>query len=460
MIDRKSPSLGRKLTGKMIVVQLFSLALFFGLGVFPLVIYPIVSQAGSARAIDPSVSSTLAASFAQVQDGEIVIRPSPEVRDLFVNNPDMYVYAVSDSGATLTLGAVPASAEPLIANLSQVTILDLRTKDASGRFFVRTENSSVGPVHVLIGNGPTVSVVGLLRNATILLAFSIWLVLTLVTVIAIPLIVRRELRGVKLLAEDASQINYENRGDRLRETGVPSELLPLVKAVNATLARLDMSYAGRQKFLAAAAHEVRTPIAILQMRLENSDVFPERQNLLLDVARLATLAEQLLEVQRLGIVKGVLAPLDLREIAELVVEEMAPLALKSGYDLGLDMGDAPVTVTGDNRSLHHALANLVQNAIAHSGGAGTILVRVGTDRTISVTDEGEGIPAEARERIFGPFERLHRAGRGTGLGLNLVYSIMHYHGGSVVVSDSDSGGAKFVLRFPEQVQEWPSLSSL
>ncbi|WP_169195192.1 HAMP domain-containing sensor histidine kinase [Devosia sp. MC1541] len=460
MIDRKSPSLGRKLTGKMIVVQLFSLALFFGLGVFPLVIYPIVSQAGSARAIDPSVSSTLAASFAQVQDGEIVIRPSPEVRDLFVNNPDMYVYAVSDSGATLTLGAVPASAEPLIANLSQVTILDLRTKDASGRFFVRTENSSVGPVHVLIGNGPTVSVVGLLRNATILLAFSIWLVLTLVTVIAIPLIVRRELRGVKLLAEDASQINYENRGDRLRETGVPSELLPLVKAVNATLARLDMSYAGRQKFLAAAAHEVRTPIAILQMRLENSDVFPERQNLLLDVARLATLAEQLLEVQRLGIVKGVLAPLDLREIAELVVEEMAPLALKSGYDLGLDMGDAPVTVTGDNRSLHHALANLVQNAIAHSGGAGTILVRVGTDRTISVTDEGEGIPAEARERIFEPFERLHRAGRGTGLGLNLVYSIMHYHGGSVVVSDSDSGGAKFVLRFPEQVQEWPSLSSL
>lgn len=453
MMDRKSPSLGRKLTGKMIVVQLFSLALFFGVGVFPLVIYPIVSQAGTARAIDPSVSSTLAASFAQVQDGEIVIRPSPEVRDLFVNNPDMYVYAVSDSGATLTLGAVPASAEPLIANLSQVTILDLRTKDASGRFFVRTENSSIGPVHVLIGNGPTVSVVGLLRNATILLAFSIWLVLTLVTVIAIPLIVRRELRGVKLLAEDASQINYENRGDRLRETGVPSELLPLVKAVNATLTRLDMSYAGRQKFLAAAAHEVRTPIAILQMRLENSDVFPERQNLLLDVARLATLAEQLLEVQRLGIVKGVLAPLDLREIAELVVEEMAPLALKSGYDLGLDIGDAPVIVTGDNRSLHHALANLVQNAIAHSGGAGAILVRVGTDRTISVTDEGEGIPAEARERIFEPFERLHRAGRGTGLGLNLVYSIMHYHGGSVVVSDSDSGGAKFVLRFPEKFDE-------
>jgi signal transduction histidine kinase len=450
-MKRKSASLGRKLTGKMIVVQLVSLALFFGLGVFPLVIYPIVSQAGTSRASDPSVSSTLASSFSDVRDGQIIIRPSPEVRDLFVSNPDMYVYALSDSGATLTLGAVPESAAPLISNLSQVTILDLRTTDVSSRFFVRTEQSKIGPVHVLIGNGPTISIIGLLRNATILLALSIWLVLTLVTVIAIPLIVRRAMRGVTHLAEDASQINYENRGDRLRETGVPSELLPLVQAVNATLARLDLSYADRQKFLAAAAHEVRTPIAILQMRLENSGAFPERQNLLLDVARLSTLAEQLLEVQRLGVVKGVIVPLDLRELAELVVEEMAPLALKSGYDLGVEVSDDPVMVTGDSRSLHHAIANLVQNAIAHSGGSGEILVRVGPDRSISVTDEGQGVPLEARERIFEPFERLHRAGRGTGLGLNLVYSIMNYHGGSVAVSDSDSGGAKFVLRFPEKL---------
>jgi two-component system OmpR family sensor kinase len=448
---RKSPSLGRKLTGKMIVVQLFSLALFFGLGVFPFVVYPVVSQVGTSQASDPGVGRILASSFSSVDNDQIVMTPNADVDDLLAGNPNMYVYAATENGATLTIGTLPEAARAMVDNLSQVSILDLRTSEEGGRFFVRTESSDIGPVHVLIGNGPTVSIVGVLRNATFLLALSVWLVVTIVTVIAIPLIVRRELRGVKLLAEDARQISYENRGDRLRETGVPSELLPLVKAVNATLARLDLSYADRQKFLAAAAHEVRTPIAILQMRLENSQAFPERQHLLLDVARLATLAEQLLEVQRLGVVKGVLVPLDLRELAELVVEEMAPLAIKSGYDLGVEVGDTPVIVTGDNRSLHHAVANLVQNAIAHSGGSGEILVRVSPDRSITVTDEGEGIPQEARERIFEPFERLHRAGRGTGLGLNLVYSIMNYHGGSVVVSDSDSGGAKFVLRFPEKL---------
>lgn len=448
---RPSPSLGRKLTGKMIVVQLFSLALFFGLGVFPVVVYPVVSQVGTSQATDPGVGRILASSFSRVENGQIVMTPNAEVDELLASNPDLYAYAATDSGATLTIGTLPPAARAIVDNLSHVSVLDLRTSEEGGRFFVRTQESNIGPVHVLIGNGPTVSIVGVLRNATFLLAISVWLVVTIVTVIAIPLIVRRELRGVNLLADDARQISYENRGDRLRETGVPSELLPLVKAVNATLARLDLSYADRQKFLAAAAHEVRTPIAILQMRLENSAAFPERQNLLLDVARLATLAEQLLEVQRLGVVKGDLTPLDLRELAELVVEEMAPLAIKSGYDLGVDVGGAPVLVTGDQRSLHHALANLVQNAIAHSGGSGEILVRVSPDRSISVTDEGQGIPPEARERIFEPFERVHRSGRGTGLGLNLVYSIMHYHGGSVVVSDSDSGGAKFILRFPEKL---------
>jgi signal transduction histidine kinase len=194
---------------------------------------------------------------------------------------------------------------------------------------------------------------------------------------------------------------------------------------------------------------VRTPIAILQMRLEQSPPFPDRQKLLLDVARLSALAEELLELQRIGQTSIPLLPLDLVDLVEEVVGDLAPLAISAGYQIAVNSTADVSPVLGDARSLYRAVANLVQNAIAYGGGLGEILVTVSAKGQIAVEDAGQGVPEAERQRIFEPFQRIHHAGGGTGLGLTLVQTIMSLHNGSVSVGSSRSGGAKFVLHFPK-----------
>jgi signal transduction histidine kinase len=107
-----------------------------------------------------------------------------------------------------------------------------------------------------------------------------------------------------------------------------------------------------------------------------------------------------------------------------------------------------VCVLGDELSLARAVTNLVQNAIEHGGRRGMIAVRVGRSGTITVSDEGAGIPPEHRERIFEPFHRLQPRPRGAGLGLNLVHQIVRWHHGEIAVLDESRGGASFRITLP------------
>jgi signal transduction histidine kinase len=109
--------------------------------------------------------------------------------------------------------------------------------------------------------------------------------------------------------------------------------------------------------------------------------------------------------------------------------------------MSFEQEDEAVVVSGDHTSLERALTNLVQNAIDHGQRRGTILVRVTTAGRIEVHDDGNGIPPEEREQIFEPFRRLHPGGRGAGLGLDLVQTIMRLHGGRIEVDRAPSGGA-------------------
>lgn len=447
-MKRHPRSLQRRLTRRMIWVQMLSLGVFFGLGVFPVVIFPALNQLGTAQTLDPGAGALIAETLSLTAEGELEMAETLALREMLDAHPDMYLYAQTESGASASIGILPRSSRILIPNIASIDTLDLRSHGEHGSFIVRNEQSPAGPVHVLIGNGPMIGVANLLRNAAIALAQALWLVLTLASVLAIPYLVRREMRGLQHAADDATSIDFETRGRRLREDGLPAEVMPLVTAVNGALARLDQSYASRQRFLAAAAHEVRTPIAILQMRLEQSEPFADRQRLLLDVARLSALAEELLELQRIEGSTIPLVALDITQIVEEVVGDLAPLAIASGYDIAVNSAPKVAPVMGDERSLYRALANLVQNAIAYAGGSGEILVTIAADGDVSVEDKGRGIPEADRERIFEPFQRLNHAAGGTGLGLTLVQTIMSFHGGSVSVGSSVSDGAKFVLHFP------------
>ncbi|MFL6603717.1 MAG: sensor histidine kinase [Steroidobacteraceae bacterium] len=273
--------------------------------------------------------------------------------------------------------------------------------------------------------------------------------MTLTTLFATPIVVRRALARLGEIAAQAEQIHVDQRGTRLSIERVPSEVIPLVKAVNDALGRLDEGYERQQRFLLDAAHELRTPIAILQTRLESLADGTQKTRLLEDGARLASLAEQLLDLQRLNPRNGAAGRMiDLVDVARRVAADLAPLAIAAGYELSFDSDAGTFAVIGDQGALERAVANLVQNAIEHGGRRGAIRIAVGASGTIDVSDEGEGIPLEHRERIFEPFHRLQPRTRGAGLGLNLVRSIIERHGGDIVVLSESRGGACFRITLP------------
>ncbi|MDB5537977.1 MAG: Two-component hybrid sensor and regulator, partial [Devosia sp.] len=322
-----------------------------------------------------------------------------------------------------------------------------------------TEESAVGTVRVMTGNGPVVSAASLIGWILGALGAGIAVTVVIVSAVVIPIVVRREMRGLKAAAAQARLIHSHARGARLSLHDVPDEVAPLVLSVNDALSRLDESYVARERFLADSAHELRTPIAIMQTRIEAEDSFPAQTRLLVDVARLSSLADQLLDLQRMDLTGTNFGAVDLNEVASEVVGDLAPLASAAGYELSLVPAAGRVVVDGDIGSLVRALTNIVQNAVAYGGQRGEILVQVDRNGSISVSDEGPGISEHERDRVLEPFYRVTHTTRGTGLGLNLVDMIIRRHLGHLSLGDSASGGAMFVINLPlrSASSERPSL---
>jgi len=277
--------------------------------------------------------------------------------------------------------------------------------------------------------------------AVILLAVSIWTI-------------RGSLRPVRTASEKAAAVTPGSVGVRLPETGLPTELLPLVAAMNGALGRLEKGFEIQRQFTANAAHELRTPLAILTAGLEALPTSPEVERLQQDTERMNRLVNQLLRVARLDaqpVETG--QTVDLGRIAGDVVGRLAPWAAKSGRSLAFEPPEAPTLVRGDQDALGDAIRNLVENAIAHSPEGEEVTVRVDDGGLVSVVDNGPGVPAEARDRIFDRFWRSRErrsSGVGAGLGLSIVAEIVRAHGGRITYADAPGGGACFILAIPLQ----------
>lgn len=259
-------------------------------------------------------------------------------------------------------------------------------------------------------------------------------------------------RAIRPITAEAAALRPEDLDRRLDERKAPRELLPLVGAFNETLDRLAAELARRKRFIADAAHELRTPLAVVSLRVESLSNKTAKLELRRGIERLVHIVSQMLDVERLSLAGRERTLLDLVAVARDVVADLAPTAIKCGYELSLEAPEGPVEVSGDVHAISRAITNLVANAVTHGGGAGQISVVVGADRTIDVIDEGPGVPEALRPRLFEPFSRGSQDTEGCGLGLHLTREIMLAHGGEVDLLPTQ-GGARFRLSFAAPVED-------
>jgi signal transduction histidine kinase len=270
------------------------------------------------------------------------------------------------------------------------------------------------------------------------------------TMLVAPFTIRRSLRSLGRLSAEAALIEPSRTDVRLEESGVPQEILPLVRTINTALQRIDEGFELQRRFTTNAAHELRTPLAILRARIDGLDEGAAKTGLIKDVERMTRLVSQLLVAGRLEMQPpSGETSVDLAAIARETVERLALLPAARAHELKLTLPERPVAVRGEEESLGDALRNLIDNALAHSPPGKPVEIRVAEDGSVEVRDRGPGIPPEHRQQIFERFWRARKSGgEGAGLGLSIVRAIVQRHHGSVSVADNPGGGTVFRLAFP------------
>lgn len=275
----------------------------------------------------------------------------------------------------------------------------------------------------------------------------------------IGIVVDRSLRPLSRLAEtlDAKQTDHL---ERLPTAGIPKELLPFVESINRLLDRIATMFDRQGRFIADAAHELRSPITALSVQADNldrsmlSDDGRQRMDTLRSgIRRTAHLLEQLLAFARYDQARSAALPeQSLDRIVKEVVADLLPEARRSGIDLGFTHVDA-ATLRAEPLALAMLARNLLDNAIKYAPVGGHIEIRLETPpegARLLIDDDGPGIPPAERARVFDRFYRLEgNAQPGSGLGLAIARAIAQRHGAAITLEDVPGGtGLRALVAFP------------
>ena len=268
------------------------------------------------------------------------------------------------------------------------------------------------------------------------------------------LFLRRLFRPVVTASQIAASGRPDSTPARLPMLQLPREVLPLAEAFNQALERLEKALRAQREFTADAAHELRTPLAILRTEIDVTLDAESANRLHRDIDGMSHVLNQLLELAELeGESLLLTTTVDLSVIATDVVSLMAPLALAQKRTVELLLPEpAAVIASGNEHMLARALRNLVENALRHAPLGGRVVVEVQNPGTIIVSDNGPGIPPADRLLVFKRFWRRNQGFDGNaGLGLAIVARIVELHGGTVAVSESPLGGAEFTIRIAKNL---------
>jgi signal transduction histidine kinase len=386
-------------------------------------------------------------------DGHLELNLPSDLLGLYSQEYGRYSYAVTDDQGRVLFSSLKyrAALFPADARADAIQFLQQRRGDAtvSGASIRR----SVGAQTVWIQTGED------LANRDVLIDDIVadfyknvgWITLPILLVLLITdiAIFRRALRPLRQASEIAAGISPARPGVRLPTGELPSEVRPLVSAVNLGLDRLEEGFRIQRDFTADAAHELRTPLSILRTRI---DMLPDqemRRALRQNVEGMAHIVGQLLDIAELdAFVVNPEEKADIRSVAAEVAEFVAPLALSQGKDVALLGAGDPVWVKGNTEMLGRAIRNLAENAINHTAVGSTVEFIVESDGTVRILDHGPGIPDEERNLIFRRFWRRDRRKQGsTGLGLSIVQRIAELHAATVTVENRSPSGACFSLKF-------------
>jgi two-component system sensor histidine kinase TctE len=278
-------------------------------------------------------------------------------------------------------------------------------------------------------------------------------------------------RGLSPLAQLQERIRARGSDDLspIASNQVPEEISPLVRSLNEMLSRLSLSIEMQKRFIADAAHQMRTPLAGMRMQSElalrqtdSGEIHRSLEQLAKSSEAATRLVNQLLALARAENqpqAGTAMLPLELAELARSTVQDWVQASFAHKIDLGFEAPPDPVHIVGNPTMLRELLSNLIDNALRYTPAGGSVTVRVrggeGEQGYLEVEDTGPGIAPPERERVFERFYRiLGNSAEGSGLGLAIVREIAQQHGAEVDIFSNPRAtqpklpGALFRLTFP------------
>ena len=413
--------------------------------------------AAANQAYDRSLSASLKGIAERIYatESEVVVDIPYSALELFeVGSSDRVFYSVGHPGEPVITGyddlPVPANLKPNVA-----VFFDGTYKGQALRL-----GAMLKPLYRTEFPKPVLVVLGETTNSRQEVVTSLFVgeigrkALLVVVALAVALLATRQ--AVKPLERLGGAIHARPEDDLtpIAASELPHEVAPLVYAINQHMGRISKMVEARRRFIADAAHQLRTPLAVLNTQAEYAlrqteinEMRPAVAAFHKSLSSAIRLTNQLLVLSRAEPVNGLAQlpkPVDLAALASEMVLELLPLAARRQIDLGLDtVPGTRVMVSGHFVLLREMIANLIDNAIRYTPEGGEVTVRVEQldgHAVLTVTDNGPGIPEDERERVFMRFYRLDASDyEGSGLGLAIVREIVHGHTGEIELADSPGG---------------------